>query len=64
MRYDENSEKGAHRVMVVFYLVVLIVFIGFKASQNMHADKEKSAVEPTATVSATASADAELSVSE
>lgn len=52
MGYDDESEKKAHRMMALFFLVIIIVFIGFKAYENSKGTSNDVA-EPTATVEAT-----------
>lgn len=54
MGYDDESEKRAHRAMAGFFLVVMIIFVGFKAYENSKEDSNDAAVEPTATVEVTA----------
>lgn len=53
MGYDEESEKRAHRMMAVFFLVIIMIFIGFKAYENSKGASNDAAAEPTATVEAT-----------
>lgn len=53
MGYDNESEKKMHRTMAVFFGVIIIIFIGFKAHENSQSTSEDVAVEPTATVEIT-----------
>lgn len=53
MGYDEESEKRAHRMMAVFFLVIIMIFIGFKAYENSKGVSNDAVEEPTATVEAT-----------
>lgn len=53
MGYDDNSERNMHRAMAVFFLVIIVIFIGFKAYENSQSTSGDAAVEPTATVEVT-----------
>lgn len=53
MGYNDDSEKKAHRMMAVFFLVIIIIFIGFKAYENSKGTSNSATVEPTATVEVT-----------
>lgn len=53
MGYDDKSERNMHRVMAVFFMVIIMIFIGFKAYENSQGTSEDAAVEPTATVEVT-----------
>lgn len=53
MGYDDESEKKMHRTMAVFFGVIIIIFIGFKAYENSQGTSNDAAVEPTATVEVT-----------
>jgi len=53
MGYDDKSERNMHRAMAVFFMVIIMIFIGFKAYENSQGTSEDAAVEPTATVEVT-----------
>ena len=60
MGYDAEQERKAHRVMVFFFVVVIIVFIGFKAYTGMRAGVEADqAAETSATPEVTMEAEAQ-----
>lgn len=60
MGYDEEQEKKAHRIMVVFFVAVIIVFIGVKAYTGMKAGIEvDQAAEASSTPAVTMEADAQ-----
>lgn len=53
MGYDDKSERNMHRAMAVFFMVIIMIFIGFKAYENSQGTSEDAAVEPTATIEVT-----------
>lgn len=53
MGYNDESERKMHRMMAVFFGVIIVIFIGFKAYENSQGTSDKEAVEPTATVEVT-----------
>lgn len=51
----DKQEKSFHKIMAVFYLVIILVFIGFKVYQNSnHGEKTTNQVITSATPESTA----------
>lgn len=54
MGFDDESERKAHRMMALFFGIIIVIFIIFKVIENSNSGSKDEAAESTATVEATA----------
>ena len=54
MGFDDESERKMHRMMALFFGIIIVIFILFNVYENSNGGSKDAAVEPTATVEATA----------